>query len=616
MKFHYGIEHLDLLEDAELVALDTETTGLQPKAGGLRLIQFAADGQFPVVIDCWQLSDKEWLRLDQFLGQRRRWIAHNATFDLGWLQEHELYPEGSVYCSMLASRILTNGLPNVRHGLQHVVQRYLKKEISKEEQASDWSAPSLRPEQLAYAAYDVQLLLELWEPLLQRLATGQLMAAWELECRALPAVAQMQRTGLPFSREKLEALRDELSEANQRMGAEFVVALDEALPEGAKLPRDPDGALNLRPKATGTVRGGDKMPAGFNISSPHQLKKVFTDLLGEVPVNPATGKPSCSRPALREYVAEHVVVAQYLKWKQVEKRSQMLESLLKHQDPDGFIRASYLQLGADTGRFSCMSPNLQNIPRAESFRSCVEAPEGWVLVDADFAQMELRLAAVEADDEMMARAFREGEDLHRITARAIYGEAFDGADEAEQKKMRQVGKSAAFGLLYGAGAKGLRNYAASSGIQMSLEEATEIRDKFHSLYRGISTWQKKAASAAQNSGANAAVRIRVSDLRRLLPGEHNKLTTRCNTVVQGAGAAVLKLALAKLWKLVFEAGEDEVRIAGAVHDELLCLVREEYADKWTKLLSQVMEEAEAKWLGNVPPLAEAHHGKTWTEAKG
>jgi DNA polymerase I-like protein with 3'-5' exonuclease and polymerase domains len=426
----------------------------------------------------------------------------------------------------------------------------------------------------------------------------------------------MQRTGLPFSREKLEALRDELSEANQRMGAEFVLALDEALPEGAKLPRDPDGALNLRPKATGTVRGGDKMPAGFNISSPHQLKKVFTDLLGEVPVDPATGKPSCSRPALREYVAEHVVVAQYLKWKQVEKRSQMLESLLKHQDPDGFIRASYLQLGADTGRFSCMSPNLQNIPRAESFRSCVEAPEGWVLVDADFAQMELRLAAVEADDEMMARAFREGEDLHRITARAIYGEAFDEADEAEQKKMRQVGKSAAFGLLYGAGAKGLRNYAASSGIQMSLEEATEIRDKFHSLYRGISTWQKKAASAAQNSGANAAVRIRVSDLRRLLPGEHNKLTTRCNTVVQGAGAAVLKLALAKLWKLVFEAGEDEVRIAGAVHDELLCLVREEYADKWTKLLSQVMEEAEAKWLGNVPPLAEAHHGKTWTEAKG
>jgi DNA polymerase I-like protein with 3'-5' exonuclease and polymerase domains len=230
--------------------------------------------------------------------------------------------------------------------------------------------------------------------------------------------------------------------------------------------------------------------------------------------------------------------------------------------------------------------------------------------------MELRLAAVEAGDEMMARAFREGEDLHRITARAIYGEEFDEADEAEQKKMRQVGKSAAFGLLFGAGAKGLRNYAASSGIRMTLEEASEVRDKFHSLYRGISTWQKKAASAAQNSGANAAIRIRVSNLRRLLPGEHNKLTTRCNSCIQGAGAAVLKLSLAKLWKLVFEAGENEVKIAGAIHDEILILVREGKEKEWANKLQQVMEEAEAKWLGDVPPSAEAHHGKTWTEAKG
>jgi DNA polymerase I-like protein with 3'-5' exonuclease and polymerase domains len=615
MKFHYGIEHLDLLEDAELVALDTETTGLQPKAGGLRLIQFAADGQFPVVIDCWQLSDKEWLRLDQFLGTKRKWLAHNFSFDLGWLQEHELYPEGPTYCTMLASRILTNGLPNVRHGLQHVVQRYLKKEISKEEQASDWSAPSLRPEQLAYAAYDVQLLLELWEPLLQRLATGQLMAAWELECRALPAVAQMQRTGLPFSREKLEALRDELSEANQRMGAEFVVALDEALPEGAKLPRDPDGSLNLRPKATGTVRGGDKMPAGFNINSPHQLKAVFTALLGDTPVD-ADGKPSCSRAALREYAADHAVVSQYLKWKRVEKRRQMIEALLKHQDPDGFIRASYLQMGADTGRMSCMSPNLQQVPRDNNFRACVVAPEGWSIVDADFAQMELRLAAVEAEDEMMARAFQEGEDLHTVTAAAIYGDAFTEGDEAARKSMRQVAKSANFGLLYGSGAKGLRSYAGAMGIQMSMEEAAEVRDKFHSLYRGIHTWQQRAASAAQNSGGNAAVRIRVSDLRRMLPGEHNKLTTRCNTVIQGAGAAVLKLALAKLWKLVFEAGEGEVKIAAAIHDELLLLVREGKEQEWTEKLSRVMEEAEAKWLGTVPASAEAHFGKSWTEAKG
>jgi DNA polymerase I-like protein with 3'-5' exonuclease and polymerase domains len=615
MKFHLGIEHLDLLEDADLVAFDCETTGLQPTSGGLRLLQFAADGEFPVVIDCWQLSDPDWLRIDRFLGTQRRWLAHNAVFDLGWLQEHELYPEGRIYCSMLASRILTNGLPNVRNGLQYVVKRYLNEEISKEEQRSDWSAPELRAEQLAYAAKDVQLLLDLWDPILQRMATGGLAPAWELECKALPAMAQLWRTGLPFDRPSLEALRDDLAEANQRMGAEFVVTLDEALPEEHKLPRDPDGSLNLRPKATGTVRGGDKLPAGFNINSPHQLKSVFTALLGRTPVD-ADGKASCSRAALREYAADHTVVAQYLRWKRISKREQMVEALLKHQDPDGFIRASYLQMGADTGRMSCMSPNSQQIPRDPNFRGCVQAPEGWSLVVADYAQMELRLAAAEAGDDRMKAAFRAGEDLHTVTARAIYGEAFEQADDEVRKGMRQIAKSANFGLLYGSGAKGLRSYAGAMGIQMTIEEAAEIREKFHQVYPGVSKWQQQAASASQNSGSNAAVWIRVSNLRRLLPGEHNKLTTRCNTVVQGAGAAVLKLSLAKLWQYVFEAGEDEVKIAAAIHDELVLLVRENYEDKWIKLLQQVMEESEARWLGDIPPLAEAHHGKTWTEAKG
>jgi DNA polymerase I-like protein with 3'-5' exonuclease and polymerase domains len=612
--YHFGIEHLHLLNDAELVAGDTETTGLQPKVGGLRLIQFAAEGQHPVVIDCWALDREGWLTLQQFLETKRRWCFHNASFDLGWLQEHDLYPAGQVYCTMLASRILTNGLPNLRHGLQYLTQRYLKKEISKEEHKSDWSG-DLRPEQLDYAANDVVLLLELWEPILQRLAAGQLIPAWELECRALPAVAQMQRTGLPFDRQALLELQAELEETGKRLGAEFVEALDEALPVGHKLPRDPDGSLNLRPKDTGTVRGGDKKPAGFNFASHQQLKKVFTVLLGTTPVD-ADGKPSVSRAALREYAADHAIVAQYLQWKRVEKRGQMVASLLKHQDPDGFIRASYLQLGADTGRMSCMSPGLQQIPRDNSFRECVKAPPGWSIVDADFSQMELRLAAVEAGDETMMSAFRQGEDLHKITARAIYGKAFDEADESEQKRMRQIGKSAAFGLLYGAGAKGLRSYAGSMGIQMTMDEATAIRNKFHTTYRGVHNWHMGANAASQSSGQNAAVRIRVSGLRRFLPGEHNKLTTRCNTPIQGAGAAVLKLALSKLWQHVYEAGEDTVKIAAAIHDELLLLVREGAEETWSKILASVMEQAEAKWLGDVPPLAEAHYGKTWVEAKG
>ena len=94
----------------------------------------------------------------------------------------------------------------------------------------------------------------------------------------------------------------------------------------------------------------------------------------------------------------------------------------------------------------------------------------------------------------------------------------------------------------------------------------------------------------------------------------NRLTVRYNTPIQGAGAAILKCALGSLWPLVKAAGEDTVRIAAAVHDEILLLVRESAAEEWAATLKQVMEEAEAKWLGDIPALAEVSIGKTWDEA--
>jgi DNA polymerase I len=609
MKYLQGIEHLHTLFNATTVAFDCETTGLQPVYGGLRLLQLAALDRMPVVIDCWDLEDHHWQDLEEFFSLKRYWLAHNAVFDLGWLQEHEIYPEGEVLCTMLASRILTNGLPNLKHGLQHVVKRYLKLEISKEEQKSDWTG-DLTLSQLDYAAYDVELLTQLDGPINQRMAEGNLHKAWFLECKALPTMAQLWRTGMPFQRDELEQLHEDLAADNERLGEAFIDTLDEALPEGKKLPRDPDGTFNLRSKPEGSVREGTKKQAGFNLNSPKQLLDVFTTLIGAVPVD-NTGKPSASRAALREYVGDHRVVAEYLAWKRVEKRRQMVEALLKHLGSTGFIKASYMQLGADTGRMSCIGPNLQQIPRDSRFRACVKAPAGWKLVVADYAQMELRLAAAEAEDPLMIRAFQDGLDLHTVTAMQIYGVSEDEVT----KEMRQISKSANFGLLYGSGARGLRNYAAGMGVQMDLAEAGEIRAKFHAVYTGISRWQRENAAQANRHRSDAAIRIRNSGLRRILPGDYNSLTVRSNTPIQGAGAAVLKRTLGKLWPLLKADGEEVVRIAGVVHDEVILLVREEHADVWCHQLAAVMQDAEAEWLGPVPPLAEAKAADSWVDAK-
>ena len=610
----FGVEALERLGGVELVAFDTETTGLRAERGGLRLCQFAAAGLPAVVVDCWELDEAGWSALQSFFAVKRRWVAHNAVFDLHWLQAHDIHPEGEVFCTMLASRLLGNGIPNLRNGLDVVVQRYLGREVDKTQQRSDWSVPVLSREQLAYAAEDVRVLLPLFEVLLERMRVSALQRAWVLECRAMPAIAQMQRFGIPFNRVKLEQLRDDYVGEIAKLGDSFVEQLDRAMPAAEKLPRFSDGTFNLNAKASGSIRLGTKVEAGFNLNSPKQLVHKLGVLLGDVPKD-GDGKPSASRKALRAYAADHEVIQTYLAWKRAEKRRQMVVALLDHQSPDGSVRANYMQLGADTGRMSCREPNLQQVPRDKGFRQAAEAPEGWCFVVADFGQMELRLAAAVSGDELMTAAFQRGEDLHEITAKALYPESSD--DPSVNKQRRQVAKSANFGLLYGSGAQGLREYAGAMGITMSLEEAQQIRDTFHTTYSGIAKWQRANAKAADKSKGDkwAEVRIPGSGLRRYLPGDTNRLTTRCNTPIQGAGAAVLKRALGVLWPEVRAAGEDIVRLTATIHDEVLLLVRVGHELHWCERLSDVMEAAEAEWLGDIPPLAEAAYGPTWQDAK-
>ena len=635
---YFGVEHLDKVFHATTIAFDTETLQLQPEIGKLRLLQFGAEStKSIVVIDLFNTDEDGLEKIDQFFENgQRNWIAHNAVFDLAWLQESGFKLSGRVYCTMLASKLISNGWPNMKHGLAHLAKRYLDKDISKEQQRSDWSVPVLSKEQLEYAAKDVEILLELDAVLPGRIAAAGLDPAYTLECKALHSMAHMWRTGLPWNRTSLEQLRKDYEHDITALSKDFLFELDEALPEEHKLPREAaprlaylkkrltemgnDDALrdkwfkeiedietsptlfNLRSKDEGSIRLGTKKYKGFNISSPKQLLEKFSALLGQQPIDGKTGKPSASRAALQAYAADHHVIQTYLAWKKAEKRRQMVDSIFEKLDFDGFVRASYLQLGAESGRMSCIKPNNQQIPRDEAFRQCVEAPDGWLLVDADFGQMELRLAAAVAQDKRMIQAFQNGEDLHAVTARAI------GCT-------RQISKSANFGLLYGSGAKGLRNYAAGVGVTMTLDEAAEIRTQWLNTYQGIAAWQKQNAFIAEETEGNkwAEIRIPYSNMRRFLPGDMNRLTVRCNTPIQGAGAAILKCALGNLWPELVKVGECEAKIAACIHDEILLLVKEDKAKEWADKLKRIMEAAEARWLGEIPPLAEPSIGKRWSE---
>ena len=595
----HGVEHLHKLATCTSICFDTETLQLKPESGKLRLLQLGSTARkIVVLIDLFHTDEDGFSEIDRFFsGPERFWLAHNAAFDLGWLAVYGWHPKGQTRDTMLASRLLTNGMPQVKHGLAHVAKRILGVEVDKEQQRSDWSG-DLSQEQLDYAAKDVELLCEMDYPIHQQIAQEGLGRAYALECRALPALTAMANTGLPWDRTKLLEVEKDYEKDIENLGREFHLELDEALPEGEKLPRDPDGSFNLRPRTTGSVRLGTKQFAGFNIGSPKQLLEKLTLVLDETPIDQKTQKPSASRTALREYAGAHQVISTYLEWKKAEKRRQMVVSLLKHQDADGFIRASYWQLGAETGRMTCSDPNLQQVPRDEQFRSAVVAPEGWALLDADFSQMELRLAAIVAKDENMMLAFKEGKDLHTATAEALGCE-------------RQIAKSANFGLLYGSGAKGLSNYAAGMGVRLSEAEAARIRTAWLTEYSGIAKWHKKLSALSDRTSGMPELRIPVTDMRRYLPGDFNRLTIRANSPVQGAGAAILKCALGTLWQHL--EGSEEAKICAAVHDELILLVKKEHVEKWRGLLKNAMESAEAKWLGDVPAIADVNVGETWQE---
>ena len=150
---------------------------------------------------------------------------------------------------------------------------------------------------------------------------------------------------------------------------------------------------------------------------------------------------------------------------------------------------------------------------------------------------------------------------------------------------------------------------------MTKEEAEEIRTNWLTTFSGIKTWQIKNQEKVVETENHEWPEIRIpkTGMRRFVRGDLNRVTVRCNTPIQGAGAAILKCALGNLWPEIKEAGENKVRIAAAIHDEILLLVKENEAEHWASVLREKMEDAEAKWLGDIPALAETSIGKTWRE---
>lgn len=549
---------LPALQSAVTLGFDIETAGrqcqdeaLDPLAGRIRLIQLASPEQ-TYVVEC---DGVDVHRLAPIFADGPTFVGHNLKFDRRFLVVAGLpIPDGErLFDTMLASQLLHAGT-DVRHSLGAVAERELGVTLDKEAQRSDWSG-NLTEEQLLYAARDASVLLPLTARLRSQLRRDGLAAAMALEMEALPAIAWLEHTGAPLDSDQWKRLANRA--AKER---------DEALAAIALLAPD------------------------LNPNSVPQVKAQLAALGIMV--------PNVREGTLRPHADRHPLVAALLAHREAAKRASTYGlAFLDHVHPvTGRVHANYRQIGAATGRMSCSGPNLQNIPRDPAYRACFRPGPGRVLVNADYSQIELRIAAQLSGDAAMREAFHRGDDLHVLTARTVLG-------REPNKDDRQLAKALNFGLVYGMGATTLREYArAGYGVDLTDADAQRFRERFFAAYPGLRAWHRRQSPTT--------VASRTLRGRRRLGVE--RFTDKLNSPIQGTGADVLKLALARLWHdrdAVFSAMP-----VLAVHDEIVIEVAAEAAEASVEWLRGHMEAAGREIVADVPIAVEAAIVADWSGA--
>ena len=617
-------EALRELIDIPKLCLDFETTGLDSHVARARLLQLCTTDEKAVdrmiyVLDLFKIPDTSGLK--ELIESREMLLGHNLNFDLQFLLSLGIDFKGKIFDTYIAERCLRAGFKekkvspklqkpyfdDVSCSLKAVVERRLEIEISKEQQVSDWSKEELDIEQIEYAAKDVDLLPKIASDQLRELAEEALLDVYSLESKCVRPVARMCHKGFNVDITKLMALKHSIQERLDDITLEFCTKLDDALPTELKLPRKVDGSLAI----------GKNLRKEFNPGSGVQCTKCFEALGIELPVNPGTGKSTLNQIQLAEFDSDDPLLNLYRKRTKIETQLEHAEKLIANVNPiTQRIHSGYNQYGANSGRFTSSGAkktsakkvktqfaiNAQQIPRDKDFRECFVATAGHQLIICDFSQIELRLGAELIGIPQMIQAFKQGHDLHTVTASLIYKVPL----EEVQKNQRQEGKTLNFALLYGMGFRKYKTYAAQSGKIISLSEAKVAHMAFHNAYPRLRQWHRERAAMVEDGWTYVRTPL---GRRRLLSYSDATMTACANTLIQGAGADILKLSLAKLNPYI----GDEAHLVACVHDEIVLEVVEDKVEYYQEVLERCMKEAAETILKEVPAKADASHGETWAE---
>ena len=615
---------LQEIEAAGICGLDLETTGLDPLSSRARLCQLSLPSGRVYVADLWELGQEGAYPL-QDLGQLSersdiKKVGHNLKFDLSFIQASQgrRLKMANLFDTMLASQVCWAGYDSLQRAnkatknfwktktpeqsLKALAERHLGISLSKELQASNWGADTLSPEQKAYAAKDVKVLLPLHDILQELLQKNNLEHIAELEFRALPSVIEMELTGLPLDTQACKTLMEQkkfqAQELLQKLQAEAQKAGFEPRPKKGK-----KYSPLLNPASSQDVLAF-LQAQGYNISSTGEAA------LKELAFN------GCSW------------AGDLLQYRGISKQANdFLEKwLLKLSPIDSRLHGQYFQLSTRAGRFSSREPNIQQVPkRGEeglAIRRLFKAPPGKKLVKADLSGIELRIMARLSQDQTMIEAFQSGQDLHRLTASKISGHPIDQITKAQ----RQGAKAVNFLLIYGGQPELLQRRSKETyGVDMSLEEAKEAHKKFFQTYPGIAAFHEKQRTLKRlpknhyHHNYEKGVYARQAVTTQTLPGRKRiwgqsedgrtlaSINQLYNSPSQGTGADLIKAIMGE----VYFSLPEEVKMIASVHDEIVLEAPEALAQDMASLLLGIMRRVGSELLSPVPVDAEVEILQSW-----
>ena len=349
----------------------------------------------------------------------------------------------------------------------------------------------------------------------------------------------------------------------------------------------------------------------FNINSPKQLGEILFEKLGLPAEKKTKSGYSTAAEVLEKLAPEHKIVADILEYRGLAKlKSTYADGLAAFIEADDRIHTSFNQTITATGRISSTEPNLQNIPMRTELgrliRKVFVPKDGCVFADADYSQVELRILAHMSGDGGLIKAFRDGDDIHTITASKVFHVPFDEVTPLQRRSAKAVN----FGIVYGISAFGL-----SQDLSISAKEAKEYMDKYFETYPGVKEYQESVIASAKAKGYSETMYGRRRPMPELKSGNFNMRQfgerVAMNAPIQGSAADIMKIAMINVFFKIKEMGLKS-RLILQIHDELVIETYNDEALVVTDLLTKEMERS-ADLL--VPLSAECHTGNDWYEAK-